>query len=271
MENEYGVLEKVIVSEPQYMRITEIINEVQKKYAKENIDTTAALKQHRAFVKTLKNEGVEVLYLHNHKELNEQVFTRDLGFVVDKQLCVSNLKVHIRKKETDFLIQMLNKQKLDYYEFQHEIEGGDVLVHQNTIFIGINNRTTMDAVKEIKQKFPSKQVDVIQLTEGILHLDCVFNIIDEQTALIYKDGIDQESFLRMKQKFNLILITKDEQEKMASNVLSIGNRKIITLFNQERINTLLKRRGFTVMEHDLSEIIKSGGAFRCCTFPIIRR
>jgi N-dimethylarginine dimethylaminohydrolase len=53
-------------------------------------------------------------------------------------------------------------------------------------------------------------------------------------------------------------------------VLCIGNKKILSLPINKQVNQNLRNRGFEVIEVDISEIIKSGGSFRCCTLPILR-
>jgi N-dimethylarginine dimethylaminohydrolase len=98
----------------------------------------------------------------------------------------------------------------------------------------------------------------------------VFNILNEKFALVYQEGMDKKSLEYLSTQFELIPISKEEQETMGTNILSIGNKKVVSLSSQKRINELLKAHGFTILENDFSEIIKSGGSFRCCTFPIER-
>jgi N-dimethylarginine dimethylaminohydrolase len=57
---------------------------------------------------------------------------------------------------------------------------------------------------------------------------------------------------------------------MGTNVLSIGNKKIISLPVNQDVNSQMRNRGYEVLEVDITEIIKSGGSFRCCTMPILR-
>lgn len=74
----------------------------------------------------------------------------------------------------------------------------------------------------------------------------------------------------MKKRYEMIEITDDEQFQLGTNVLSIGNKTVISLPVNRHVNQELRKRGYTVIEIDLSEIIKSGGSFRCCTLPIER-
>ena len=87
----------------------------------------------------------------------------------------------------------------------------------------------------------------------------------------YQDGMTEEAFYKIKDRFTYLKVTKKEQETMATNVLAIGSQKIISLDTQTRLNTLLRYEGFEVIEQSFSEIIKSGGSFRCCTLPLKRK
>jgi len=95
-------------------------------------------------------------------------------------------------------------------------------------------------------------------------------VLNENTALIYSQGIDQKSYQLLKATYNLINISDEEQFRLGTNVFSIGNKKIISLPENKRVNEELRNAGFTVIEVPFSEVIKSGGSFRCCTLPLLR-
>src|SRR5699024_863785 len=98
------------------------------------------------------------------------------------------------------------------------------------------------------------------------------NLLNSETALIYKDGIrDKQVLQKLENRYELIEVTKEEQFQMGTNVLSIGGHKVISLPENSRINTTLKEKGFHVIEVPFSEIIKSGGSFRCCSLPLLRQ
>ena len=74
----------------------------------------------------------------------------------------------------------------------------------------------------------------------------------------------------LKKHYDLIEISEQEQFTLGPNVLSIGQKKVISLPINQETNAALTARGYTIIEVDFSEIIKSGGSFRCCTLPIRR-
>lgn len=103
-----------------------------------------------------------------------------------------------------------------------------------------------------------------------MHLDCVFNIVSESEALIYPKALEPEEVEMLAKRYDLIEVPEDEQFTLGTNVLSIGRKTIISLPCNRHVNQQLSKRGYHIIEIDLSEIIKSGGSFRCCTMPLIR-
>ncbi|WP_067726319.1 dimethylarginine dimethylaminohydrolase family protein [Oceanobacillus damuensis] len=269
--NEYDPLKQVIVVPPHYMKIKEVINVTQRHYLNENINIEKAVEQHNHLIHTLQSEGSHVISLEAKKQLNEQVFTRDIGFTIGDRFFVSFMKKDIRRQEESVLTDWLENKQIPYYKFATpSIEGGDVLVDNNKVWIGQSDRTSPTAIDLLEKELPDHTVTPIFMRKDILHLDCIFNVISEDTALIYSPAMDEGSYKLLKASYNLIEVTEDEQFQMGPNVLPIGNKKLISLPENKRLNHELTQAGFTVIEVPFSEIIKSGGSYRCCTLPLIR-
>ena len=88
---EYNVLKKVILCQPQYMNIRDVINETQKHFKNEGIHIEKALEQHDELVNTLRRNEIEVILLPYHKKYPEQVFTRDIGFTLGETIFVADM------------------------------------------------------------------------------------------------------------------------------------------------------------------------------------
>jgi N-dimethylarginine dimethylaminohydrolase len=269
--SEYDVLKKVILCSPKFMTIREPINETQKQYLKENIDTELAKNQHKVFVETLQKNGVDVMLLSPLEKFPEQIFTRDIGFTLGNQVFVAEMAHDVRKGEERPFIDLLEKEKMSYTNLiGDKIEGGDVLIDRNTIYIGVSNRTNENAILHLQSILPSFEVIAVPFTDKYLHLDCVFNILSSNEALIFPGELDNKKEQLLASRYNLIEVSKEEQATLGTNVLSIGGKRVISLPINEQVNKELRDRGYHVIEVDITEIIKSGGAFRCCTLPILR-
>ncbi|PLR81902.1 dimethylarginine dimethylaminohydrolase family protein [Bacillus sp. V33-4] len=269
--SEYDKLHTVILCEPQHMTIREVINETQKHFKNEGIHIELALEQHRDFLIKLEEHGVNVVLLPALRKFPEQVFTRDIGFTIGQTVFVAEMAHDIRKGEEDVLREWLEQEEIPYYHLLgDEIEGGDVVIDRNTVYIGVSNRTNLAAIEHLQSLLTNYEVIAIPFTETYLHLDCVFNIISTEEAIIYPGVIEKEKEELLRSRYDLIEITEEEQFTLGTNVFSIGDKKIFSLPVNKHVNSELRKRGYDVIEVDISEIIKSGGSFRCCTMPLIR-
>lgn len=270
--SEYGDLKKVIVCSPTHMSISEVINETQKYYVNDNIDETIALKQHRNFVNAMLANGIEVYSLPPSEQYPEQVFTRDIGFTLGETIFVSHMGSTIRSGEEDVLKSWLDERNSSYKPLSgNSVEGGDVIIDRETVYVGISGRTSPEGLNHIKKALRDHQVVPIPIEKSYLHLDCVFNVISPTEALIFSPALRKAELDLLSQRYELIEVSKEEQFTMGTNVLSIGNKKIFSLPCNKNVNKQLRKRGYEVIEVDISEIIKSGGSFRCCTLPLLRK
>jgi len=269
-ESEYGELRRVILCPPRYMRIEQIINETQREFAEENIDTDIAMGQHRSFTEALGGLGVEVILLPPQMEFPEQVYTRDIGFVIGDTLYVSNMSTDIRDREVLALTGWLRARGIPYTRMENQIEGGDVIIDRGTVWVGLGSRTIRGSVEELARKCPGCAVKAVPYDNRYLHLDCVFNIVSEGEALIYPAAFDGETLDMLRGRYDCIEVGVGEQFSLGTNVLSVGNRTLVGSPSNPVTNRALRERGYTVIEVDVSEILKSGGAFRCMTLPLLR-
>ncbi len=154
------------------------------------------------------------------------------------------------------------------------IEGGDVVVHDGVVYVGISERTNREAADYLAQKFPQFEVMAMPLRppqsgQEILHLDCAFLPVGNRQALFYPGGfVDIPGTIT--ERYSLIEVTSEEHQELAVNVLSLTPRTVVSRSIAARTNALLRDAGLDVIELDFDETPKTGGSFRCCTLPLRR-
>lgn len=253
------------------MTIRDVINDTQKHFQNEGIHLQKAMEQHTQFVQALKASGVDVIPLPPAKKFPEQVFTRDIGFTLGQTIFVADMAVPIRSGEEEIFKNWLKGEELSYFNIIGDsIEGGDIIIDGQTIYVGISDRTNEAAFNHLKGLLPTFTVVSVKFQPKYLHLDCVFNVISPTEAIIFPGVIDKQVEELIRARYDLIHVSAEEQFSLATNVLSIGNKQIFSLPVNKGVNAELRKRGYEVIEIDISEIIKSGGSFRCCTLPILR-
>ncbi|WP_241657814.1 dimethylarginine dimethylaminohydrolase family protein [Anaerobacillus alkaliphilus] len=269
--NEYGKLRKVVLCEPRHMTIRSVINDTQKHFKDVGIHIKTAMSQHREFVRTLEDQGIEVILLSPAKKFPEQAFTRDIGFTLGHTVFVADMANKVRQGEEEILKDWLKGEEVSYFNLVSDhIEGGDVIIDGDTLYIGISDRTNEFTIEHLSILLPNFKIVKVPFKAKYLHLDCVFNIISPTEALIYREGFTGNEVDLLASRFDLIDVIHEEQFTLGTNILSIGDKKIISLPTNNNVNEQLRKRGYEVIEVPFNEIIKSGGSFRCCTMPLIR-
>jgi N-dimethylarginine dimethylaminohydrolase len=222
-----------------------------------------------------------------------QIFTRDIGFVIDDIFIKSNI-LPDRERELDaiqYVIDQIQPTKVVRPPEEVHIEGGDVMLWNNYIFVGtykgsdykdyITARTNMVGVEYLRKLFPNKIVkefdlvkSKIEARDNALHLDCCFQPVGKDKAIIYKRGFREEAdYLFLVNLFgidNLFHIKRKEMYHMNSNVFSIRPDVVVSERKFHRLNKWLRKNGFTVEEIQYAEIAKQEGLLRCSTLPLIR-
>lgn len=269
--NEFSKLKRVIVCEPQYMTIQANINDIQRQFKETEFNAAKALRQHRELVRLFESYGIEVISFSPRQQFAEQVFTRDIGFTAGETVFIAEMAQQARIGEEKVLLNWLQSENLPHVNLSAgKIEGGDVLIHGRKLFIGLSDRTDKKAIDHLQELLPGYEIFSVPFTKKYLHLDCVFNIISETQALYFPQAFEETGRQLLADHFQLIEVTEAEQFTLGTNVLSLGDRKILTLPVNQGVNAALRERGYEVIELDISEIIKSGGSFRCCTLPVMR-
>ncbi|TRX47137.1 amidinotransferase [Fulvivirga sp. M361] len=243
-------------------------------------------------VDLLKHYDVEVFRPEIITNYN-QVFARDIGFVID-QTFVRPQILENRHEEINgirYLVEKINPDQILEASDGVRMEGGDVMPWNDYLFVGYSestdfnkylvSRTNEKGVDFLRTHFPHRKVKAFELKksddnpyENALHLDCCFQPVGLDQAIIYKGGFknvaDYEFLVNYFGKDKIIEITKEEMYDMNSNVFSISPEVVISEQSFSRLNGLLKDRGFKVETVKYSETSKMEGLLRCTTLPLLR-
>lgn len=245
-----------------------------------------------AFAVVLQKYGVQVYRPEIIRDCN-QIFTRDIGFVIDDVFIKANI-LPDRQAEfqaIEYIVKQMNPDKVVTPPEEVHIEGGDVMPWNEHIFIGtykgddykeqVTARTNMAGVAFIQKLFPQKKVKEFDLVksktearDNALHLDCCFQPVGKNKAIIYKGGFrseaDYQYLVDIFGAENLFHIEREEMYEMNSNVFSISPEVVVSEKHFTRLNTWLRAQGLTVEEIPYSEISKQEGLLRCSTLPLLR-
>lgn len=264
INNGYDTLKSCLLCYPSNYRISSKSNKFYNK-----VDYTLALNQYNKYVNYLIENGVKPMFI-DITSSSKQVYTKDIAFVIENVLFISKMSLKERKEEIEAIKKLALEEKLDYYIMQNNIEGGDVAVGDKVIFVGVSSRTNLHAIEELKKilvlKGIKKEVIPINFDNSMLHLDCVFSLIGKESALVSPYVYDKE--VVKKYIKNIIEVTKEEADNFATNIVYLGNQKLVT--SNISIGNKLNELGYDVKILDYSEIVKGEGSVDCCTLALLR-
>jgi len=252
----------------------------------------AMVKEMDAVAKVLEKYNVEVFRPEIIENYN-QIFSRDIAFVIDDKFIKANILPdrELEYKAINNIISKIDSNNIILLPEECHVEGGDVMLWNDYIFLGtysgkdypnyITARTNREAVLALQELFPEKIIKSFELRksnsnakENALHLDCCFQPVGKNKAILHKNGFLVESeyewLVNFFGKDNIFEITKEEMYNMNSNIFSISEEVVISEKNFTRLNNWLRNKGFIVEEVPYAEIAKQEGLLRCSTLPLLR-
>ena len=299
INNETGRLKSVVLGQPVSMGADPTLEESYDAKSYHTIQQGVYPKEEdiihemTEFEKVLKKYDVEVIRPDIIKDYN-QVFARDVAFVIEDQMILSNLIPDRADEQEAYskIFEQVEWRKIINLPDTAHIEGGDVIVWNDFLFIGTcfsedyrnfkTARTNEYAIEILKEYFPKKRIIDLELKkndtvpyEGILHLDCTFNPVGKDKCIIYKDGFVDESDYRLILDIfgeeNCFHVTKEEMFEMNPNIFSISPEVVVSDAAFTRMNRHLQDVwNIKVEEIPYREISKMGGLLRCSTMPLVR-
>ena len=297
VDNEYSALKSVILGLAEDMgdppKVFDVYDPRSLYHIKNNSypSEVDVKKDLESFYRILVKHNVDVLRPDNIKNCN-QVFARDLGFTISNIFFQSNI-VPNREEELvglSGIINNLDAGVVKLPDYMH-IEGGDVVIHNDKLFIGtysgedyselITARTNQESISYLENMIPSKEIMSINIKksntdvfENVLHLDCCFQPIGKRKAIICPDSFvnksDVEYLIAYFGKKNTYLAYGQEAYMLISNLLVISPEVIVSDKRFNKINTWLEKNYFHVEKISYENVSKMSGLFRCSTLPLLR-
>jgi N-dimethylarginine dimethylaminohydrolase len=299
VKNETSTLRAVVLGQPGSIGKVPTIDKVFDAKSYESVihgvypTEESIYKEMSTFEKVLLKYNVQVFRPWTLENCN-QVFARDVAFVVDDKIINSNIipDREDEKEAYEGVYDQIPYNKIYNLPEKAHVEGGDVVLLNDRVFVGLYTkpdypqlktaRTNLYAFNFLKEILPEKTFVPLELKKhntdprrGVLHLDCTFMPVGSDKVIIYKDGFSNEKDYAMLVELfgreNVFDITMEEMYAMNTNVFSISPTVVVSEQRFTRLNEQLENKwGLTVERIPYFEISKMGGLLRCSTLPLVR-
>jgi N-dimethylarginine dimethylaminohydrolase len=247
-----------------------------------NFDVAKA--QHRALCQVLEQAGAEVVHLPASPSLTlDAVYAHDASLPTDFGLITMNPgksnRVPEAQEHRDFC-HTLGIPLLGEIKSPAKTEAGDMVwLDAHTLLVGHGYRTSAAGIAQMRDLLQPHGVQVLTapLPYGLgpsacLHLMSLISLLDEKTALVDLPWLAVETVeLLVARGYRFTEIDASERDTLAVNVLSLGQRRLVAIEENQKTNQRLRRAGFEVHTFPGSEIcINGAGGPTCLTRPLLR-
>ena len=216
------------------------------------------LKQHAAYIDTLKSIGLDVIELEPLPDYPDAHFVEDTAVVTPEVAIITNPGAPSRRGEEKSIAEVLRPYRpVEYIQAPGTVDGGDVLMMGNHFFVGISERTNHQGADQMGQilKKHGKAVSMIPVGAG-LHFKSSVNCAAPDTLLMTGEFKGLSAF----NGYDHIIV--DKEESYAANTLWI-NDHLLMPGGFPATKRKLKRLGLPIFELDVSEMQKMDGGLTC--------
>lgn len=297
IKTEYGRLRSVMVGIARKMGPKPAIEDCYDARSRESVELGTypevedCMVQMTTLVEKLESLDIKVLRPEILESTN-QVFTRDIGFVIDDQFILPNV-IKDRADELHaigYLVDSIPSSNIIMMPRGCFAEGGDVIVHEPFVFVGVSDdltyekfttaRTNEAGFEYLQDEFPGYDFKGFELLKsdvdprkGSLHLDCAFQPLGDALLLAPHLFKHEQDVTWIESHFgtdNIFSCTEDEAYDLHTNVFSVGPKEVLISASADRLKNWLEKRDYTVHSIIYDEVVKMGGLLRCSTMPLER-
>ncbi|WP_372735020.1 dimethylargininase [Nocardioides sp.] len=221
------------------------------------VDLDLAMAQWEGYLAAMRAEGWDCLEVEAADLCPDAVFVEDTVIVYGDLAVISRPGADERKPETAGTEDALRNlgYRIERIEAPGTLDGGDVLKHEGTIWVGLGGRTNQAGVDQLAAHLAPHGARVIGVpVTKVLHLKSAVTALPDGTVIGYPPLVDDTSvfptFLEM-------------PEEAGSHVVVLDDHTVLMSTSALASRALLEERGLRVVAVDLTEFEKLEGCVTC--------
>ena len=230
--------------------------------AREAIDVLRAREEHAAYEFALAELGFDVRRLAATPALPDSVFVEDAAVVLDEIAVMTRPGAPSRRPELPTVCEALTVLRpVRALEAPATLDGGDVLVLDREIVVGLSARTDRAGAEQLARIVApfGYRLRTVPVT-ACLHLKSAVTRAAARTLVLNPVWVDAAAFPGWE------IVTVDPAEPAAANVLyAAGRRVALAAEGFPRTVERLRRRGVAVRTVPAFELARAEGGVTCCS------
>lgn len=269
--------QRVLMTTPEHFTVEYVINpHMEGKVG--TVNRSRAAEQWAALKDTYDELGIETIVQEGAEGFPDMVFcaNQTLPFLepdADRLgVFLSRMHAEERKGEVAYYERLFGESGYDVHplpdSLDTDFEGmGDAIWHPGRFLLygGYGFRTELDAYHHISETIGVPIVALHLDDPSFYHLDTCFSALDEKSVLIYPGAFDEKGLELIRRLFDTVIEAPEEEamERFACNAHCPDQQHVIIQRGCPVTNDRLREAGFTPVEVDTDEFLKSGGSVFC--------
>jgi len=221
------------------------------------VNVDLAVRQWHAYVDALKDAGWETVEVPPMEECPDGVFIEDDVVMYGDRAVVTRPGADQRKPEIAPVADVLAALGYDVVSIQAPgtLDGGDVLKHDGTVWVGLGGRTNRAGVDQLTTFLESRGARVVPVPiSKVLHLKSAVTALPDGTVVGYEPLVDDPGIWP---RFLPV------PEESGAHVVLLGGGTVLMSADAPQSKRLFERRGLDVVAVDIGEFIKLEGCVTC--------
>ena len=224
------------------------------------VDVTRALAQHAGYVDALRSHGVRIVDAPPLDDHPDGVFVEDALVVLRDHAVLTRPGAPSRRGEVESMVAVVDALGLTPTRIvaPATLDGGDVLVTDRHVFVGLSTRTTAAALDQLAPVVAAAiglEVVGVPVTR-CLHLKSVVTALPDGSLVAVRDQLDLAPFADRGYTVHVV------DEPAGGDVLCLGATVVLPA-DAPRTAALLTALGFAVCPLDLGELQKIEAGATC--------
>lgn len=279
-DSDYGVMRDVLLGSAENYKWLQT-SSLSKKTLRRGVkyDAQIAQRQHAEMVSAYESAGVTVHLLETDPVLPYQIYARDSSVMTPFGAVITNMAQWWRRGENFRAIETYQKLGIPIYDYvtAGTFEGGDFnVIEPGSVLIGWEGdegRSQEQGAAQLRDWFEAEgwEVRLIDIDPYYVHIDLMVVMLAPKLAAVCLECTDPSvvEWLRGK-NIEIIPVPFQETMNLGCNVVALGNDRVIVPAEAKTLKEVLKARGFTIYDPELSMITQGGGGVHCMC-QVLRR
>ena len=282
VEAQTGILTDVLLGQPDFFEWTPLnsisavtqANQTQMGY---KFDRQTAMRQHREMVDVYEAKGVRCHFLAADEGLKASVFSRDSSFMTPWGAVIASIQTPPRRRDYAAAARFYQGAGIPIWKWvtADHFEGGDfVILKPGVAFMGYSgDRSTRAGAEQVAGWLKEKgwEAFLVPIPPQFVHMDAVVVMLEKSLALVCEDALPAYAldFLD-RQEISRIPVSYADCVKLGGNLVSLGERRVLSMSHNVTVNARLEEEGFEVTAVDYDMFALGGGGVHCSCHELHR-